>query len=95
MDEKDQVAFDAFMLAIRVMYVAFEMDKPATEFLKPFEMLREISNGELAMASPAELGARFPALKELVYDTASSVIEHDKETAGRILRGLGTIQTKG
>ena len=91
----DQAAFDAFLLAMRVMYVAFDMNAPATEFEKPFAMLREIAAGELAMSSPAELGARFPALKDFMYDTASSVMENDRQTAARVLRGLADIGSIG
>ncbi|MGQ0813652.1 MAG: hypothetical protein ACT4O1_04225 [Gemmatimonadota bacterium] len=94
-DQLDQAAFDAFLLAMRVMYVAFDMDEPATKFEKPFELLREITNGQLALSSPAELGTRFPALKDLVYDAASSVMEHDRETAARVLRGLNNIGSMG
>ena len=91
MNDLDQASFDAFLLAMRVMYVAFDMNEPASGFEKPFAMLRDIANGELAMSSPAELGARFPALKDFMYDTASSVIENDRRTASRVLRGLADI----
>ena len=87
--DEDQAAFDAFMLAIRVMYVAFDLDVPATEFERPFEMLRELSEGKLTVASPGELAARFPNLGNFIYDRSSSMIEQDRETATRILRGLG------
>ena len=80
---------------MRVMYVAFDMNAPATEFEKPFAMLREIASGELAMSSPAELGARFPGLKDFMYDTASSVMENDRQTAARVLRGLADIGSIG
>ena len=90
MDE-DKIAFDAFLLAMRVMYVAFELDEPATKFERPFEMLRDIANGQVTLTSPAEMGAKFPALKELIYDAASTVIERDRHTANRVLRGLATI----
>jgi hypothetical protein len=89
-EQLDEVSFDAFMLAIRVMHVAFDLDEPAVKFEKPFELLREIAAGQLALGSPAELGTKFPALKDLVYDTASSVMERDRNTAGRVLRGLAT-----
>lgn len=88
-EQLDEVSFDAFMLAIRVMHVAFDLNEPAVKFEKPFELLREIAGGQLALSSPAELGAKFPGLKDLVYDTASSVMERDRRTAGRVLRGLG------
>lgn len=88
-DELDRVAFDAFLLAMRVMYLAYELDEPATRFEAPFEMLRDLSTGKLILSSPAELGVRFPHMKELVYDTANTIIENDRETASRVLRGLG------
>ena len=87
-DQLDRASFDAFMLAMRVMYVAFDLDEPATKFEKPFELLRDIAEGRVTITSTAEMGARFPALKELVYDTASTVIERDRETAAQVLRGL-------
>jgi hypothetical protein len=90
-EQLDETAFDAFLLAMRVMYVAFDMNAPASEFEKPFAMLREIADGELTMSSPAELGARFPALRDLIYDTSSGVMVHDRETAARVLRGLNNM----
>jgi hypothetical protein len=88
--EQDRAAFDAFMLGIRVMYVAFELDAPATEFERPFEMLRELAAGRLTVASPGELAAKFPHLRDFIYDRSSGVIENDRETAFRILRGLSS-----
>jgi hypothetical protein len=88
--EQDRAAFDAFMLGMRVVYVAFELDAPATEFEKPFELLRELAEGRLTVASPGELAARFPQLSDFIYDRSSSVIESDRETAASILRGLGS-----
>lgn len=87
--EQDRAAFDAFMLGIRVMYVAFDLDVPATEFERPFQMLRELASGELTVSSPGEMAARFPHLSDFIYDRSSGVIENDRETASRILRGLG------
>lgn len=88
MTAEDRAAFDAFMLGIRVMYVAFEMDVPASEFERPFQMLRELATGQLTVASPGEMAARFPQLSEFIYDRSSDIIESDRETATRILRGL-------
>lgn len=89
-ENADQVAFDSFLLALRVIYVAYELDEPAVKFEKPFELLREIAAGEVTLSSPAEIGAKYPALKDLIYDAASSVMEHDRETAARVLRGLAS-----
>lgn len=86
---EDIAAFDAFMLGVRVTYVAYELDVPATEFERPFEMLRELAAGRLTVASPGEMAAKFPELKDFIYDRSSSVIERDRETANRVLRGLG------
>jgi hypothetical protein len=52
-------------------------------------MLRELAEGRLTIASPGEMGAKFPDLKDFIYDRSSSMIERDRETANRILRGLG------
>jgi hypothetical protein len=87
---EDIAAFDAFMLAVRVMYLAFELDIPATEFERPFEMLRELAEGRLTVSSPGEMAARFPQLKDFIYDRSNSVIERDRETANNVLRGLAT-----
>jgi hypothetical protein len=88
-NEQDRAAFDAFMLGIRVMYVAFELDAPATEFERPFEMLRELAEGRLTIASPGEMAAKFPQLSDFVYDRSNALIEGDRGTAASILRGLG------
>ena len=85
---EDVAAFDAFMLAVRVMYLAFDLDAPATEFERPFEMLRELADGQLTISSPGEMAVKFPHLRDFIYDRSSSVIERDRETASRVLRGL-------
>lgn len=87
-DAQDRAAFDAFMLAIRVMYVAFELDLPASEFERPFMMLRELAEGRLTVASPGEMAAKFPQLGDFIYERSGHVIENDRETAARVLRGL-------
>ncbi len=88
-DESDRVAFDAFSLAIRVICHAWEIDPPATRFEAPWALLREIADGQLTLGSPAELAARFPQMSDFLYDASGRVREHDRETAGHILRGLG------
>jgi hypothetical protein len=84
----DQAAFDGFSLAVRVMVHAFDIDAPATEFERPWQLLREIAAGSATLTSTAELAARFPHMKDLLYDRVNSVIESDRETATRVLRGL-------
>jgi hypothetical protein len=87
-NESDRAAFDAFMLGIRVMYVAFDLEVPATEFERPFQMLRELAEGSLTVSSPGDMAARFPQLSDFIYERSSSVIESDRATAASILRGL-------
>lgn len=86
--DTDRTAFDAFNLAIRVICHAWNIDPPASEFERPWSLLREVADGEVAVVNPSEMAARFPRMRELVYDTAAGVMERDRETARRILRGL-------
>jgi hypothetical protein len=86
----DQAAFEGFSLALRVMIQAFEIDAPGTQFERPWAMLRDIAEGRSTITSPAELAARFPHLSEFLFDRINLVIESDRETARRVLRGLST-----
>jgi ABC-type nitrate/sulfonate/bicarbonate transport system substrate-binding protein len=84
----DQAAFDGFSLALRVMVQAFEIDAPATEFERPWQLVRDVAAGSATLTSTAELAARFPHMKDFLYDRVNSVIEADRDTANRVLRGL-------
>ncbi len=86
--EIDRTAFDAFSLAIRVLCLAWDIDPPASEFERPWALLREVADGEVTVSNPTEIAARFPRMRDFVYDTAAGVIERDRETARHILRGL-------
>ncbi len=88
-ESSERVAFDAFSLAIRVLCHAWEIDPPATRFEAPWALLREIAEGSTTLSSPAELAARFPRMKDFLYDASGRVRERDRATAARILRGLG------
>jgi len=87
-DDADRVAYDAFSLAVRIMYALYGIDAPASEFERPYEVLREIAEGRMTLASPAETAARHPALREFLYERANRMIQDDRETASRILKGL-------
>jgi hypothetical protein len=84
----DQAAFDGFSLAVRVMVQAFDIDAPATEFERPWQLLREIAEGSATLTRTAELAARFPHMRDFLYDRVNRVIESDRDTATRVLRGL-------
>jgi hypothetical protein len=87
-DPTERAALDAFTLAIRVLCHAWDIDLPATEFERPWSLLREIADGTITLSSPAEMATRFPGMSDFLYDSAGQVIEHDRETARRVLKGL-------
>lgn len=86
--ESDRIAFDTFSLALRVVLQAYDVNPPASEFDRPWQLLREIARGETALTSTAELAARFPAMREFLYERANQMVENDRATAQRVLRGL-------
>lgn len=86
----DQAAFDGFSLAVRVMLEAFDIQEPAAAYERPWLLLREIANGTTALTSAGELGARFPRMKDFLYDRVNRIVENDRDTAQRVLRGLNT-----
>jgi hypothetical protein len=89
-DALDRAAFDAFTLAVRVILQAYELDPPASEYERPWQLLREIANGETTLATTADLAARFPAMRDFLYERANQVVENDRAVARRVLRGLGS-----
>ncbi|NLG63952.1 MAG: hypothetical protein GX539_17060 [Candidatus Cloacimonetes bacterium] len=86
---QDIDAFDAFLFGMRVVLHAFELDPPATEFERPWTLLREIAEGRTTLMNPGDSAARFPGLGELLQETTRDRIAQDREMAVRILRGLG------
>lgn len=85
----EAASFDAFLLALRVVLHAWDLDPPGHEFERPWQLLREIAEGRTALTNPADTAARFPQLGGLLYETAGDRIAQDRATAVRILRGLG------
>lgn len=88
--EEDRLAFDAFLLAVRVMYQAYEIEEPATEFEKPWSLLRDIAEGNVTITNPADMASQHPGMKEFIYERANQRVEEDRRVATRILRGLET-----
>jgi hypothetical protein len=89
-EELDRAAFEGFSLALRVLLNALEIEAPATDFEKPWSLVRDIADGTATLTVTAELAARFPHMKDFLYDRVNLVIESDRETAQRVVRGLGT-----
>jgi broad specificity phosphatase PhoE len=86
--ELDLAAYDAFALALRVVLQAYDVSAPASEYEKPWQLLREIALGETTLTSVPELAARFPALRDFLYERANLMVESDRAMAQRVLRGL-------
>lgn len=89
-DELDRATFDGFSLAVRVLLQAFEIDEPGSAFEKPWLLLRDVADGRSTLTTAPELAARFPQMKDFIYDRVNRMIESDRETAQRVLRGLAT-----
>lgn len=87
-DDADRAAYDAFALGVRIMYALYGIDAPASEFERPYEVLREVSEGRMTLTNPAETAAKLPALREFLYERANRMVQDDRETAERILKGL-------
>jgi len=87
-DDVDRVAYDAFALGVRIMYALYGIDAPASEFERPYEVLREVAEGRMTLANPAETAAKLPELREFLYERANRLIQSDRATAECILRGL-------
>src|SRR5690606_15069958 len=86
---QDIDAFDAFLFGMRVVLHAFELDPPATEFERPWTLLREIAEGRTTLMNPGDSAARFPGLGALLQETTRDRIAQAREMAVRTLRGLG------
>lgn len=82
--------FDGFLLALRVMYRLYDIDEPAVEFQKPWSLVKEIAEGETTLSNPGDLAARFPGMADFVYEQANLVVQDDRGTARRVLRGMQT-----
>lgn len=87
--DPDAAAFDAFLFGMRVVLHAFELDPPATEFERPWALLREIADGHTTLMNPGDTAVRFPGLGALLHETTRDRIAQDRGMATRILRGLG------
>lgn len=83
-----RAAYEGFALAVRIMYMLYAPDAPATEVGRPWEVVKEIAEGRLSLSNPAELAARFPGMKDLLFDTANLVVARERETATAVLEGL-------
>ncbi|MGD2069625.1 MAG: hypothetical protein PVI57_13195 [Gemmatimonadota bacterium] len=83
-----RAAYEGFALAVRIMYMLYAPEAPASEVERPWEVVKEIAEGRLSLANPAELAARFPDMKDLLFDTANQVVARERETATAVLEGL-------
>jgi hypothetical protein len=88
-DDRDRLALDAFSLALRVLYNTYQIEAPGTDFEKPWALLQEIAEGRTTLSNPAEMGAKYPHLRDFLYEQANRVVDRDRQVAAQVLRGLG------
>lgn len=84
----DRAAYEGFCLALRIMYLLYAPETPGTEAERPWELARDVARGKLSLSNPADLAARFPELRDLVFDHANEVVAREREVATAVLRGL-------
>jgi hypothetical protein len=85
---EDSAAFEAFLLGLRIFYQLYASDAPATEFERPWELLKEVASGRTALTNTGELAARYPGLADFLYERANRMVASDRANAERVLRGL-------
>ena len=85
---EESAAFEGFLLGLRVLYGLYRIEEPATAFERPWSVLKEVAEGRLTIANPAELAARHPGMRSFVYERANQIVANDRETAASVLRGL-------
>ena len=85
---EDNAAFEAFLLGLRVFFQLYASDAPASEFQRPWEVLREVAEGRVTLTNTGDLASRYPGLADFLYERANSIIASDRANATRILRGL-------
>lgn len=84
----ERAAFEGFSLALRVMYHLYAPEAPASEVEKPWEMAKEIAEGRLSLSNPADTAARFPEMKEFLYERMNRVVARERQVARAVLQGL-------
>ena len=84
----ETAAFDGFLLALRLMYQIYDIEEPAAAFEKPWAALKAIAEGRVTVANPADLAAKYPEMADFLYERANLVVEDDRRTAIRVLKGM-------
>jgi hypothetical protein len=85
---EDSAAFEAFLLGLRIFYQLYAGDAPASEFERPWEILREVAAGRTTLTNTGELAARYPGMADFLYERANRMVASDRANAERVLRGL-------
>ena len=85
---EERAAYEGFSLALRVMYLLYAPDVMASDVDRPWEIAREIAEGKLSMANPADLAARFPGMRDFVFDRANDVVHRERQVALAVLKGM-------
>ena len=85
---EERAAYEGFSLALRVMYLLYAPEVPATEVDRPWEVAREIAEGKLSMSNPGDLASRFPDMRDFVFDRANDVVHRERQIALAVLKGM-------
>jgi hypothetical protein len=85
---EETATFDGFLLALRVLYQLYEIEAPASEFERPFALLKEIAEGRVTLANPGDLAAKYPQTADFLYERANRIVADDRRTARRVLEGM-------
>lgn len=86
--DEERAAYEGFTLALRVMYQLYAPDLPATEAGRPWEIVKDVAEGRLSLSNPADLAARFPGMKDFVFERANEVVARERQIALAVLRGM-------
>jgi hypothetical protein len=85
---EDGAAFESFLLGLRIFFLLYASEAPASEFERPWALLKEIAAGQTTLTNTADLAARYPGLAEFLYERANRMVASDRANAEKILRGL-------
>ena len=61
---------------------------PGTEARKPWDLLREIAEGQATLNDPGGAAAKHPQMREYIARVSGIAIRKDRDLAARILEGF-------
>ena len=83
-----RATYEGFALGLRIMYLLYAPETLGSEADRPWEVVKEIADGHLSLSNPADLAARFPEMRDFLFDRANLVVARERATARAVLTGL-------